>query len=161
MRGLVAAALFALAACSQAGDAAEPAPRATTVSGEGTERPNFPVPEDIVGEYRVAGIDDEAPGVPYGIAVSITEAEISYEPKCAGFVWTYEYAADGTLTTKRDPDYGGEVGPDGSVAVCAVGLKPTDIPLSQAIDAAQRAGRTPTNAIELSGGGRSVTLYSQ
>lgn len=154
-------AMAALAACSQESEVSAPAPEVTTASDEGTERPLFPAPDRIRGEYRVAGIDGKAVDQPYGIALSITENEISFAPTCAGFVWTYEYAADGTLSTERHPDYGGKIAPDGSVFVCAVGLKPTDIPLAQAIDDAARAGRTPANAIELSGSEHSITLFSQ
>lgn len=157
----MAVALLAMTACSQADDTTVSDPTVTSASGPGEKRPNFPAPEAVVGEYRVAGIDGEVLELPHGIAVSISDREISFEPKCAGFVWTYEYAADGTLSTKRHPDYGGEVAPDGSTVVCAVGLRPTDIPLARAIDAAQRVGRTPVNAIELVGNGRSVTLISQ
>lgn len=153
--------LAALAACSQSNEPAAPEPELATASDEGTERPLFPAPASIIGEYRVAGIDGEALDQPYGVALSITESEISFEPRCAGFVWTYTYAPDGTLTTERHPDYGGEVAPDGSVVACAVGLRPTDIALGKAIDAVERAGRTPANAIELSGGGHTVTVFSQ
>ena len=157
----VALMLAGLSACSPDSEEAASTPEVTSATGDGTERPAFPPAKTIVGEYRVAGIDGESIDQPYAIALSITADKISFAPECAGFVWTYNYSHDGTLSTARHPDHGGETAPDGSTVVCAVGLKPTDIPLSQAIDAATRAGRTPQNAIELSGGGRSVTLFSQ
>lgn len=126
--------LAALAACSQDREVSAPSPEEATVSDEGSEPPAYPALDSLVGEYRVAGIDGQPIDQPYGIALSIGENRISFSPECAGFVWTYEYAADGTLSTERHPDYGGEVAPGGSVAKCAGGLRPTDIPLAQAID---------------------------
>jgi hypothetical protein len=145
---------------------AERGPAAAASPSPASEAEPAPVPgpaaapASLAGEYRVAGIDGEPLNAGFGIALSITEDRISYEPECAGFVWDYTHEA-GVLTTERSARYGPQRQPDGSVVVCAVGVAPELRQLGQAIDAATRAERTPSNAIELSGGGRSVTLFTQ
>ena len=119
---------------------------------------------DLLGEYRVAGIDDRELAGDTGIALSVDGPLLSYEPTCAGFVWTVDFEGE-ALKLERFREPAPEVKP-GEIpvpprALCAIGLLPEWQQLAGALDAVTRAERTPANAIRLSGGGRSVTLFSQ
>lgn len=107
-------------------------------------------PLSLVGEWRVAGIDGASIDGPSGIALSIGTDSLGFDPRCAGFTWDYKYRA-GKLTTKRR----------NHAAVCEIGYDPVLDRLAAALSAVQSAARTPANAIELTGGGHSVTLFSQ
>jgi hypothetical protein len=115
---------------------------------------------DLVGEYRVAGIDGTEVQGSIGIALSIDGPMLSYEPTCAGFVWDIAAEA-GHFTLTRAAGYGPARQPDGTFVVCAVAVSPEQRRLAEAIDAARRAWRTPSNGILLEGRGRSVMLFSQ
>lgn len=146
---------LALAAC-QPPAPSEPA----TAAAQAAQNP---APEALAGEYRVAGIDGREVGGGIGIALSITPREIAFEPRCAGFAWTYAYNG-GILATDRPqkPRASGEAltaGPP--VPVCRIAIHPEQARLAAALDAVTAARRTPSNGIELTGGGHSVTLYSQ
>jgi hypothetical protein len=144
--------LFALlAACGPAAE--QPVPTSTPST---TASPALPAPESLVGEYRVAGIDGEELNASFGIALSITEGNVSFEPTCAGFVWTYAYR-DGVVDIERRQEKIGHPPPP----VCTVAIHPLQRELGEALDAVNRAGRTPANGIELSGNGRSVLLFTQ
>ncbi len=115
---------------------------------------------DLVGEYRVAGIDGaEIPG-DQGIALSIDGNQLSFEPTCAGFVWRIELPAD-ELRFVRVPQYPPAVAGAPPPPVCAVAVSPQLRQLGKAIDASTRAWRTPANGIMIEGGGRSALLFSQ
>ena len=116
---------------------------------------------ELQGEYRVAGIDNAALDAPFGIALSIVGQVLSFEPVCAGFVWTISIAPDGRLQLVRNPDFGPERQDDGTVAVCAVAVPPELTQLGDALDRISVAQRTPEGGLLLSGNGRSVTLFSQ
>ena len=118
------------------------------------------VPASIVGEYRVAGIDGQPLDADFGIALSVTEDTLAYEPRCIGFVWTYTIE-DGRIVTQRDPAYGPQPAPGGGMVSCLPAVSPQHRALAAAIDAAEEVRRTPANAVELRGGGHSVTLFSQ
>jgi hypothetical protein len=143
-----------LAACS-------PAPFDRADSGgdrpapEGTGAPTVsPTPVgSLTGEYRVAGIDGEALDLPFALTLSIDDRSIVNEGVCGGDAWDYRLeGTDLTLTRTRSPD---------PACLATVRVDPVVFRLPAAIDAATRAERTPSNGIELSGGGHSVTLYSQ
>ena len=104
---------------------------------------------ELVGEYRVAGVDGEALNAPTGVAVSIDTTTISLLP-CAGFVWRYTFGA-GKLETERAPGPS-DVICDPTREVAAVGA---------ALNAANSVARTPANGLEFSGSGHSVLLFSQ
>lgn len=135
-----------LAACQQAGDPATTSAPAETPA----ETAQAEAPASLVGEYRVAGIDGTEVGGGIGIGLSITETNIFYDPRCAGFDWTYTYEG-GALTTERPADR----------PVCRIAVHPEQQRLATALDAVTQAERTPSNGIELTGGGHSVTLFSQ
>jgi hypothetical protein len=108
----------------------------------------------------VAGIDGKPVEAPIGIALSIDATTIRFEPVCAGFSWHYRYK-DGLLETWRSSE-GPRPAPGSTPPpVCAVAVLPEQRALATAIRAATRAVRTPANAVELSGGGHAVTLFSQ
>jgi hypothetical protein len=114
---------------------------------------------DLLGEYRVAGIDGQPLDAPIGIAVSIDGPMLSFEPTCAGFVWSLKFA-DGRLVTTRF----GEAHAEPQVPpppVCAVAKSLEQRQLAEAFDAAARVARTPANGIRFDGGGHSVLLFSQ
>lgn len=119
---------------------------------------------DLRGEYRVAGIDGAPLQGNRGIAVSIDGPLLSFEPTCAGFVWEVYFAGD-MLELKRwaqpQPTTAPGAAPMPEPAKCAIGLLPEWEQLAGALDVAERAERTPANAILLSGNGRSVTLFTQ
>ena len=164
---------LALAACGQVPDG-QPEPEQMQAEAPRDARPSssgdaFAAPEgsqriaavgDLVGEYRVAGIDGAGLQADFGIAVSIDGPMLSYEPTCAGFVWTIAEDA-GAFTFTRSPGFGPTRQPDGTIAVCAVAVPPEMERLGAAVDAARRAWRTPANGVLLEGGGRSVLLFSQ
>lgn len=153
------AASAALAACQQADEVAAPATPASdsgavvtpTGAPDGdAPAPAMNAPASLVGEYRVAGIDGTEVGGQIGIALSITDGNIFYDPRCAGLEWTYTYG-NGALTMERPAD----------APVCEIAVHPEKQRLAAALDAVTRAERTPSNGIELTGGGHSVTLFSQ
>lgn len=107
----------------------------------------------LVGEYRVAGIDSAPLDAPIGLALTVTDSRIIFDAACGGFAWDYTRGATGLATARV-------VSPE---ADC---LARTSFPrvvfdLAAALDAVTTTERTPSNAVVLSGGGRSVTLYSQ
>ncbi len=172
MRGacVAALALASLSSCYES-EPAPPPEAIVTSSEEGMYAPErvpggIPLTSvgDLLGEYRVAGIDDRELAGNTGIAVSVDGALLSYEPTCAGFVWTVDFESE-AFKLKRFREPTPEVAP-GEIpvperAICAIGVRPQWQQLADALDAATRAERTPANAIRLSGGGRSVTLFAQ
>lgn len=153
--GMLLLACLTLAACQpiepQSGSV--PAADASTAS----------VPSMLTGEYRVAGIDGQDVGGGIGIALIITDDQIWFDPRCAGFSWTYTHE-DGALTTDR-PESPRAV--DGQIAArlgrptCRIAVHPEQRRLANALDAVRQVRRTPSNGIEMSGGGHSVTLFTQ
>ncbi len=104
----------------------------------------------LVGEYRVAGIDGEAIDQSFAMTLSINESVIDLA-SCGGLRWNYTYS-DGHLQTRKDALVSPEF-------LCRL---PREYSLAdEAISSAERVTRTPANGIELSGGGHSITLYSQ
>ena len=127
------------------------------------DAPDLTAPASLDGEYRVAGIDGTEVGGGIGIALTVTDKLIWFDPRCAGFNWTYTYS-NGVIATDRPqkprpPGAPFVAGP--GAATCRIGVHPEPQRLATALDAVTSAVRTPSNAIELSGGGHSVTLYSQ
>lgn len=158
--------LALLAACAPEPD--NPAPVPTSSADDAREVADARVPGgepimaigDLVGEYRVAGVDDaELPGGE-AIALSIDGPLLSYEPTCAGFVWQLAFEGE-TLRTSRKGNAQDRAPGEPPPPVCAVAVSEGQSALARALDAATRAERTPDNAIRLSGGGHSVTLFSQ
>lgn len=153
---MLACAAMALTGCQTNTDPVDDTPPAP-------DQQAMPAPVSLAGEYRVAGIDGSEVGGNIGIALSITDKTIWFEPRCAGFSWTYTYS-DGVLATDRPQKPRKTDG--GLVAgvpapTCRIAVHPEQQRLATALDTVTRAERTPSNGIELTGGGHSVTLYSQ
>ena len=150
-----------LAGCSPDPSAHQPteteAPAATETAAAATPAGSVAITAtgDLLGEYRVAGVDGAELAGAIGIAVSIDGPVLSYEPTCAGFVWNIAEQDGGFSFTRANRQ------PDGTVVACAVAIAPEQQRLGEAIDAARHAWRTPANGILLEGGGRSALLFSQ
>lgn len=115
---------------------------------------------DLLGEYRVAGVDGSE--VPHGeaIALSIDGPLMSFDPTCAGFVWEIGFEGD-ALVTRRSSNAADRPAGIPPPPVCAIAVSDGQRALAEALDAATRAERTLENAVRLSGGKHSVTLFSQ
>lgn len=146
LRLLRAAPLALLAGCADPVENGAPA-------GEEVEQAPLPAPSTIVGEWRVADIDGEPIDAAYAIALSVSREVIKPSPVCfEAWRWSYAYAG-GRLHVEalQHPP-------------AAIIAPPCDKTLSQlaaALDVARKVGRTPENGVRLSGGGRSVLLFSQ
>ena len=104
----------------------------------------------LPGEYRVAGVDGADIDQPYAITASITADRVHVTADCLNFAWDYTVRGQ-TISTQRV-----------AVEGCARGLTAAEEAVVAAFDSATTtAVRTPANAIELSGSGHSVTLFSQ
>ena len=159
MRLIILPLLLLLPGCTAAEDWFDRARHASLPPLNGPEQEDPNAPQRLLGEYRVAGIDGQPLDANFGIGVSVDAETISYEPRCAGFVWKYHYRA-GWLATQRSSSLRTQPEDAAEAGACA-NVAPELTQLASAIDAAERAERTPENGILLSGGGRSVTLFSQ
>ncbi|WP_435418863.1 hypothetical protein WAB17_04720 [Parerythrobacter aurantius] len=107
---------------------------------------------DLSGEWRVAGIDGKPIDQSYGLAIRADFRNVWWEPGCAG--QGRDYAIVGNRFETLPP-------PPGPATVCAIGYPPEVPQIWQAMDAADTIARTPENGVLISGGGRSVLLFSQ
>jgi hypothetical protein len=147
MRVLVPWLLLALGACQAV---PEPAPPSPPVVGE-------PV-ATLSGEWRVAGIDGRSFDEPYGLALSGDGSNLWWAPRCAGFVRSYRLdgAAVHFSPVARPGANDGKPAP-----VCLIAVPTRLNEVFAVLDGADQAVRTPANAIEISGGGHSLLLFSQ
>ena len=147
-----------------AGCAPQPAERAPagnpTAASPTASRPVAAPVTTLAGEWRVAAIDGRAIDQPVALALSASDAEIWWSPRCAGMARSYRIAGDAFSagpplgTVRRKPG-------DPTPPVCAIGLPPRLSELFAALDAGRRIARTPSNGVEISGNGRSLTLFGQ
>jgi len=123
--------------------------------------PADPWPDTLVGEWRLAGVDEEPLEAQIGVAISIGEDRISFD-NCQLIGWRYTYDRP-AMTTRRLSVVGDTVGPGGVPAPlpCAMMLPPQIDAMVAAIDVAAQAEKTPENGVRLSGRGRSVLLFRQ
>lgn len=136
--------VLALAAC-------QPAPTGPTPSASAT--PAEPTAVSLTGHWRIAGIDGKEFNEGYGMAITADAKRIWWEPACAAQDRLYTIAG-----TRFDAS---EIERPQSYAVCTIGL-PERLPdVWRAIDAADTIRRTPSNGIEISGGGHALLLFSQ
>ncbi|MCL9998761.1 MAG: hypothetical protein NBV68_05230 [Erythrobacter sp.] len=142
--------LAALAACNPASKSAEASPDA---AGESEAVAGLsPVP-DLAGEFRVAGIDGAPLDLPFGLALSVSKDRIVFDAACGGYAWNYRLVGRTLRTTRiASPD---------PKCLATARIHHVVFDLAVAVDAATGAGRDGSNAIVLSGGGRTLTLYSQ
>lgn len=167
MRGWLVLCLAALAACNQEGSAPQPVPSepdsaaatiatAPVVPGQAA----LPSPTSLAGEWRVAGIDGADFNEAYGLALSADAREIWWTPRCAGFVRSYAIQ-DGVIRLRAASAQPTAQPGTTPPPVCAI-APPARLPeVFRALEAADRIVRTPSNGIEISGGGHSVLLFSQ
>jgi hypothetical protein len=148
---MVMAAALAIAACSRELPAPPPAqPRAPQIEGQ-------PV-ATLAGEWRVAGVDGQPFDENYGLALSADGSQVWWAPRCAGFVRSYRIEGMGVRFEPAPPPAASSGSPS---PVCQIGIPSRLNDVFAALDSAERVVRTPANAIEISGGGRSLTLFSQ
>ena len=153
--------ILAITACGQADQSTqvEPAPSLPTASSS-PNPPSYAAEPSISlsGYWRVAGIDGTEFDEPVGIALKGDEAAIWWEPRCAGVARGYQITGRSitfkSLESPRAPD-------SPTAPVCAIGLPPRLNDVFAALDAATSVERTPANGIQIAGGSRSVTLFSQ
>lgn len=127
------------------------------------EERDMAAPASLTGEYRVAAIDGVEIGGGIGLALTVTDKLIWFDPRCAGFTWTYTLL-HGKLNTDRAQKPrppGGSLVAGANAATCRIAVHPEQQRLATALDNVTSAWRTPSNGIKLTGGGHSVTLYSQ
>jgi hypothetical protein len=104
----------------------------------------------LVGHWRIAAIDGRDLNEPQGLALVGDARQLWMEPRCAGLIRNYRISGTTFSSTLE------KVG-----MVCMIGMPQSSGLAMQAIDAATRIERTPENGILLSGGGRSLLLFSQ
>ena len=159
MRWLIASAAALLTACGPAQD-----DKLNPVEQRITDEFPEPVPppvDTLAGEWRVAGIDGKPFDADYGIALSASADEIWWEPRCAGIVRRYRIRGYSVSMMLPEPPPAQEGLPRPPPAVCTIGVPVGVENAFRALDAVDRVMRTPENGIELSGGGHSLTLFSQ
>jgi hypothetical protein len=105
--------------------------------------------ERLIDEYRVAGADGRGLDLPYGISASISADRIDVSADCVVLAWSYRFES-GRLITQRVP-----------AKSCKRALTPEEQTIAAAFDSATSVAVTASNAYEFSGGGHSVTLFTQ
>ena len=146
---------LAIAACGPAGEAGTAGTAPVTAAPTATSVGAAPAPdliasaESLAGEYRVAAVDGADINLPHGISASIAADRINVTSDCIRFAWSYRFES-GVVTTERVPR-----------PSCRRALLPEEEAIAAAFDNAGMVRRTPANAVEFSGGGRSVTMFGQ
>lgn len=107
------------------------------------------VVESIEGLYRVAGVDGRDINLPHGITATIDGSQIEVHSQCVRFTWTYRFEG-GRLITEPIPQ-----------VICQRAQYAEEQAIDAALTAAERVRRTAANGLEFSGGGHSITLFSQ
>jgi hypothetical protein len=133
-------AALVLAACQPAAEEPPAAP---------SEAPPIASAAELTGEFRVAGIDGSDIDLPHAITASIGDGRIAVQSDCIGLAWNFTLEK-GVLKTAQTP-----------VPSCRRAYDPAEQNLMAALDVAEVARRTEAGGIEFSGGGHSVTLFSQ
>ncbi len=107
---------------------------------------------DLEGQWRVAGIDGQAFDAPYAIALVADGQRIWWEPECALQYRDYSILGDRFIAPVRS---------NAGLEVCDIGYPPELAQIWAALEAADRIERTPENGVLISGGERSLLLFSQ
>ncbi len=120
-------------------------------------------PESLEGEWRVAGIDGQSLEGPEGLALSASDDEIWWKPRCAGVSIQYRIINERFVFIEppAPPPLPPGAQPPPPPLVCTIGLPSRLTDAMNAIRAADRIERIPSNGVRLSGNGRSITLFSQ
>ncbi len=101
------------------------------------------------GEYRIAGADGREIDLPHAITVSITADAIVVASGCVTLRWAYVHVDGRMVTSPVD-------GPN-----CKRARYLEEEAIGAVFDAPTAIDRTPANAIELTGGGHSIAIFSQ
>jgi hypothetical protein len=163
MRSLPVSLLIAVAlgGCQPSGPApAEREPRASEAAASPSATPQ-PTPsqpasvaitevEELVGEYRVAGVDGRDINLPYGITARISDVAILVEADCVKLSWSYFFEGTSLVTEQLFPRDS-----------CGRKLLPEEEAIVTAFNGATAVGRTPANGIEFAGENSWVVLFSQ
>ena len=118
------------------------------------------IPATLSGQYLASSIDGRKVPGQQKIIVTIDNDTIGFNPRCAGFVWTYKSTGERLKTSRAsNPDdlAPGEAPPP----VCAIAVSPAQLALAMALDGATRVDLVGTNTVRLSGDSHSVTLAIQ
>jgi hypothetical protein len=157
---LLLLASLVLAACQRtapvtANDAA-PASRAPAAPPEKADPQ--PAVATLEGHWRVAGIDGTSLDEPVAIALTASDRQIWWEPRCAGMARNYRIEG-GTIrfTSTLPPRAPGEPTPP----VCAIGLPPRLGDVFRALDDATGIARLPSNGIRIAGRTHDLTIFAQ
>lgn len=145
----LATAAIAVAACQPSGQPANPGDNPPADSGAAPVEGAIVSAAELVGEYRIPGVDGQDINLPNGISAIIDETTIRVSAGCVNFGWNYRFEG-ARLITETTP-----------VISCRRGLLPEEEAVRAAFDAAETVRRLPSNGIEFSGAGRSVILFSQ
>lgn len=141
------------ASCSPSSDTQAP-PQVTKSAASPSATPTTPLPSglnsaDIVGEWRIAGVNGKEINEPAGATAKIAASEILIQSDCVNMAYDYSLVA-GRFTAKSKP-----------VISCQRALSAAEKAIGDAITTADAASRDASNALILSGGGHSLTLYTQ
>ena len=147
MRLFALSAVAALSACTPVTSAEQPAVPVDTPTGLNAS--------DIAGEWRVAGVNGGEVNQSNGITASITDKTILINSGCVNMVYSYTLS-NGTFSAALGQDVGGK-----PVMSCMRGLSDTENAIGDAIQKADTAKKDASNALVLSGGGTSLSLYTQ
>ena len=112
----------------------------------------------LEGHWRVAGIDGKSLDEPVAIALTASDRQIWWEPRCAGMARNYRIeGATIRITSALPPRAPGEPTPP----VCAIGLPPRLGDVFRALDDATGIARLPSNGIRIVGPKHDVTIFAQ
>ena len=159
--------LAALAACGPAEDAppeeSEQLREAPTPAERGGPPPAVEGLDatEIEGEWRLAGVGEEVLSQPFGVAVSIRGDTIRTESGCVAWNWRYRLEDGAFEAVAQNRSL--VTAPPGSetARVCAGGPTEDERAIEAAMTRVDRAERRPDASLHLSGGGSSLTLYTQ
>lgn len=107
----------------------------------------------LAGEWRVAGIDGGDFNDGYALTLTATGDLLEFSPSCAGPDRRYAIEARALRVWIAEEDK--------DKALCEIGLSEGVTRMWAAIDSSTRIERTASNGVLLSGGGRSLLLFSQ
>lgn len=168
MRSTIGAAIFAILPTG-CGDMQETGQSASSPTGkEAPTMPSLAAPATLDGGYRVASIDGAPFDEPYGLALGANDREIWWSPRCAGHAIAYRIEGERFMASAPKPPPSpppppaeDEPSPPPPPLICGIAPPPRLSEVMDALLAGERIERTPENGIRISGGGRSVTIFSQ
>lgn len=147
--------LAALAACGQPGPTPAKRPASTPEPPPPVQR-QAPEPSaqvgSLAGAWRVAGIDGRSFDEPVGLSLTGDNAQLWWEPRCAGMARAYRIEGQRITFASTQPP---------GTPVCDIGLPPRLEEVIRALDTAVSVSRTPNNGVLISGPAHSVLLFSQ